>query len=117
MTDKEYENKKRECWEEYCQLPPKYVIPAPHFEFIFDRAYALGKQEKDAEGEEMLTVEANLVKELYQKSKDTEREALCIHSQRVADKYHGICKAIENLFGSKCLPDEKEFAENANCKE
>lgn len=49
MTKQEYEQKKREYWEEYCQLHPKYVIPAPHFEFIFDRAYALGKQEKDAE--------------------------------------------------------------------
>lgn len=48
MNKQEYENKKRECWEEYCQLHPKYVIPAPHFEFIFDRAYALGKQEKES---------------------------------------------------------------------
>ena len=49
MKQQEYEKKKRECWEEYCELHPKYVIPAPHFEFIFDRAYALGKQEKEVE--------------------------------------------------------------------
>ncbi len=48
MKQTEYDQKKRECWEEYvnmlnCQYATKYV-----FDKIFDRAYALGKQDKDA---------------------------------------------------------------------
>ena len=41
MTDQEYEQKKRECWEEYTTISPQYKA----FSFAFDRAYALGKQE------------------------------------------------------------------------
>lgn len=44
MNKQEYENKKRECWEEYTTISPQYKA----FSFAFDRAYALGK-EKDAE--------------------------------------------------------------------
>lgn len=54
MNNQEYEQKRRECWEEYkrenldgeVQWQPvsRYDV----FNFAFDRAYALGKQEKDA---------------------------------------------------------------------
>ena len=44
MTDKEYQQKKRECWEEYLsEHKTTYTITA--FEFAFDRAYALGQQD------------------------------------------------------------------------
>lgn len=45
MNKQEYENKKRKCWEEYTTISPQYKA----FSFAFDRAYALGKQEKDAD--------------------------------------------------------------------
>lgn len=50
MNNQDYENKKRECWKEYF----KHVVCGTDsheywFNKIFDRAYALGKQEKDAE--------------------------------------------------------------------
>lgn len=55
MTQQDYEAKKRECWEEYkrenldgeVQWQPisRYDV----FCAAFDRAYALGKQEKDAD--------------------------------------------------------------------
>lgn len=49
MDNQEYEQKKRECWEKV-----KFALHSPNtdrqvFNFIFDRAYALGKQEKDAD--------------------------------------------------------------------
>ncbi len=50
MNNQEYEPQKRECWEEYtrkCVHEGKSAYGA--FIFAFDRAYALGKQEKDAE--------------------------------------------------------------------
>lgn len=45
MTQEEYEQKKRECWEEFTTISPQYKA----FSFAFDRAYNLGKQEKDAD--------------------------------------------------------------------
>lgn len=52
MTQQEYEQKRAECFEEFCK---RYRIEEPSeqniesFNWIFDRAYALGKQEKDAD--------------------------------------------------------------------
>ena len=49
MTRQEYEQKKRECWEDFCR---KFLPEADSeatmkdvIDFAFDRAYALGKQE------------------------------------------------------------------------
>lgn len=49
MTPQEYEQKKRECWEEFIGtdgFPTETMRQC--FNFAFDRAYALGKQENDA---------------------------------------------------------------------
>lgn len=47
MTQQDYEQKKRECWEEFCRANPshnKSIFARKVFDFAFDRAYALGKQ-------------------------------------------------------------------------
>lgn len=54
MTNQEYEQKKSECWKEYF----KHVVCGTDshrywFNKIFDRAYALGKQEKDVKKKRM----------------------------------------------------------------
>lgn len=49
MPDKEYQDKKRECWEEFMRSTDKIITPRDAFFYAFDRAYALGKQEKDAD--------------------------------------------------------------------
>lgn len=46
MTQPEYDQKKRECWEDFCR---HIVDEEEEFYNMFDRAYALGKQKKDAE--------------------------------------------------------------------
>lgn len=45
----EYEQKKRECWKEFCKEHPLDATAngGVAFRYAFDRAYALGKQEKD----------------------------------------------------------------------
>lgn len=45
MNNQNYEQKKRECWEEFCENNPAYDLPYCHriYEIAFDRAYALGK--------------------------------------------------------------------------
>lgn len=50
MTQPEYEQKKRECWEEFIGndgIPTERLRAC--LDFAFDRAYALGKQAKDAD--------------------------------------------------------------------
>lgn len=49
MTQAEYEQKKRECWENFKFARRPLNTDKKVFDYIFDRAYALGKQEKDAE--------------------------------------------------------------------
>lgn len=46
MTRQEYEQKKQECWEDFCR---HIVDEEEEFYNMFDRAYSLGKQEKDAD--------------------------------------------------------------------
>lgn len=55
MTQEEYEQKKRECWEELWndlikdKDPVDFPTAGDIFEYVFPKAYALGKQEKDAD--------------------------------------------------------------------
>lgn len=55
MNNQGYEQKKRECWEEYLntETPQLAAWNKGHakeaFDSAFDRAYALAKQEKDAD--------------------------------------------------------------------
>lgn len=52
MTQQEYEQKKRECWGEYCkQYGHTYGRIA--FDFAFDRAYALGREKETITQEEI----------------------------------------------------------------
>lgn len=46
MKQTEYEQKKRECWEEFCIKNPAFndMLGRKIFNQIYDRAYALGKQ-------------------------------------------------------------------------
>ena len=174
MNKEDYEQKRRECWEEFCKdngIDQEVNISIfDAFNQIFDRAYALGnqtervtqeeiekaaqehadslrvpyatpgalvpffnglahdsymqgvqdflgKQEKDAEGEEMLTVKADLVKTLYQEAKEKENEAKRADGLLLAAQYHGFQMNMEILFGPKCLPDETPLSQNPskNC--
>lgn len=52
MKEQDYENKKRECWlntANYCGFAPANRLVRTAFDSAFDCAYALGKQEKEAE--------------------------------------------------------------------
>lgn len=50
MNNQDYEQKKRECWEEFRALDRKSPYSLREVNaFAFDKGYALGKQEKDAD--------------------------------------------------------------------
>lgn len=49
MNNEEYKQQKCECWEEFSRANPshnKSIFALKVFDYAFDRAYALGKQEK-----------------------------------------------------------------------
>lgn len=64
----------------------------------------LGKQEKDAEGEEMLTVSRKRVQDEFNSAKIIASEKMS--SKVLAGTADMYLKTLERLFGSKCLPDE-----------
>lgn len=113
MTQEEYENKRRECWEEYWKPRKAYrrgdaaeMVHYDAFSYAFDRAYALGKQEKDAEGEEMLTVSRKDAQKIYKESRHIVSNE--VYGSKIYSMHLQIMCVLENLFGSKCLPDESE---------
>lgn len=96
MNNQDYEQKNKKCWLQFCQEKgvnqELNISIFDAFDYIFDSAYALGKQEKDAEGEEMLTVPRKKVQYFYEKLR------------KVGENHAAF--ALQSLFGSKCLPDE-----------
>ncbi|OKY84333.1 MAG: hypothetical protein BHV69_09945 [Bacteroidales bacterium 52_46] len=48
MNNQDYEQKKKKCWEEYLAFNDEEYSKSA-FSYAFDRAYALGKQEKDVD--------------------------------------------------------------------
>lgn len=62
---------------------------------------SLGKQEKDAEGEEMLTVPRSKVQEMFGEARKS--VPTCEHDRGFRNAELTI---LRNLFGSKCLPDD-----------
>lgn len=104
MTQQEYEKQKRECWEKV-----KFAFRAPNtyrktFDFIFDRAYALGKANcAEAEAEEKtLSVSRKRVQEIYSYNEKILSQDPA-HSGAILLK-----KKLTDLFGSKCLADGNE---------
>lgn len=67
---------------------------------------ALGKQEKDAEGEEMLTVSRKDAQKIYKESRHIVSNE--VYGSKIYSMHLQIMCVLENLFGPKCLPDESE---------
>lgn len=111
MNKQDYEKAKAEFWADFNREHPYAgIITEKAFLYAFDRAYALGKQDKDAEGEEMLTVPRKKVQEMWQRAYKQESQYSRTQDSSVAreELYYnrGIMSIIDTLFGSKCLPDE-----------
>lgn len=92
MNNQDYEQKKRECWEEYF----KHVVCGTDsheywFNKIFDRAYALGK-EKETITQEEIEKEAE-----HYDDKHTEQLIYDIQNDRTSWKplQDGICNAFK----------------------
>lgn len=112
MAQRDSEKKKSECWEEFRHNNPAYDLPYCHriYDIAFDRAYALGKQEKDAEGEEMLTVPRSKVQEFYAQCEKVIKEGG--YSDYTVESSISRKALLALLFGSMCLPDNVDSSES-----
>lgn len=121
MNTQDYEQKKRECFVQFCKdngIDQEVNISIfDAFDQIFDRAFALGKQfgiseQVDAEGEEILTVSRKRVQEMYAANERIKADFSDKETAHISDHINHVLK---HLFGFKCLPDEEQIAKNANC--
>lgn len=91
MTDKEYQDKKRECWKEFCR---HIVDEEEEFYNMFDHAYALGKHVKDGiylkKLDEMLddTLKKETKESLNQWLSEKDADTVTINK----GKYYKLCK-------------------------
>ena len=108
MNNQEYENKKRECWEEFIDEAQSKVLSRYEiFSAAFDRAYTLGKQEKDAEDGSLWSRLTDDEKREMQCRYHTNECVLRDHGKRTGDKAQSKAvariKLLENLFGKENL--------------
>lgn len=108
MNNQDYEQKKRECWEEFRALDRKSPYSLREVNaFAFDRGYALGKQEKDAEDGSLWSRITDDEKREMQCRYHTNECVLRDHKTRTGDKAQSKAvarmKLLENLFGKENL--------------
>lgn len=117
MTQPDYEQKKRECFIQFCKgngIDQEVNISIfDAFDQIFDRAYAFGKKIgnsdfSDAEEEGMLTVSRKRVREMYAANERIKADSPDKETAHISDHINHVLK---HLFGSKCLPDNVESSE------
>lgn len=119
MTDKEYQDKKRECWEEFKRTNLDGEVqwqPVNRYDVFcaaFDRAYALGKQEKDAEDDKTLKVNRQLFCRLCADADDyinehlEEEDSDYTYYQGRSDALHELNE--DNFVKSEPKPAEPKF--------
>lgn len=121
MNKQEYEQKRSQCWGEFCRNHPIEATATGGnvFRFAFDSGFELGKQSGNsellnAEGEEMLTVSRKEVQERYA-ANERLKEAFPKGDIYLAS--NSINVMLQDLFGSKCLPDKTPLSQNSseNC--
>ena len=105
MTQPDYDQKKRECFVKFCKdngIDQEVNISIfDAFDQIFDRAYALGKQEKDAEDDRTLKVNRQLFCQLCANADDYINEHL---EEEDSDYtyYQGRSDALHELYRGEC---------------
>ena len=105
MTQPEYDQTKRKCWEQFCKdngIDQEVNISIfVAFDQIFDRAYSLGKQEKDAEDNRTLKVNRQLFCRLCADADDYINDHLEEEDSDYA-YYQGRSDALHELYRGEC---------------
>lgn len=120
MENKDYEQKRRECWEQFLRLGGTEGgrLTAEAFVVAFDRAYAIGRQhpKPDTEEEEMLTVSRKKVQDLFEERQfvyDVNKDRVNRENAGLALLNYAAMLSLVDLFGTKCLPDKVELREDS----
>ena len=122
MTDKEYQAKKHECWEEFKRTNLDGEVqwqPANRYDVFcaaFDRAYALGKQEEDAEDDKTLKVNRQLFCRLCADADDYINEHLEEEDSDYA-YYQGRSDALHELYHGECKDAEDTVIQGWVCRD
>ncbi len=115
MTQQDYEQKKRECWENFKFARRPLNTDKKVFDYIFDRAYALGEQETAAEGEEMLSAEKSKVQTMYDNAIEI------IANNPIGSEVHSMAmltkELLRELFGEVGKGDASNVASNVASSE
>lgn len=85
------------------------------YELFGEHLHWQNNHTSDAEGEKMLTAMKWKVQELYANYNKELHHSGLRHIEY--EKAREVTTVLYHLFGSKCLPEEKQIAENANCSE
>lgn len=106
MNKENYAKAKIECLERLKRTLNQDKGITEVFDYTFDRAYALGKQEKDSEEEEMLAISRREIQQLVAVNdklikKHPGRDSI------EAIQAKTVNAILHRLFGSKCLLDEE----------
>lgn len=99
MNNQDYEQKKRECWEDFCNehlFDPHNIITQGIFGYAFDRAYQFGKEEKESEREDNLQARA-------WEALTPAMRTYCRNMRRTSHDGN-VVDLLDRLFGPKCLP-------------
>ena len=108
MTQPEYEHKKRECWKQFCKdngLVDNVRVLAPTaFAYAFDRAYDLGRKEKDTYGSWWINIPAERLNE-FKTVLQEHRAKRCL-SEVQRKYYEGMENAMQFIIDRDyCLTD------------
>lgn len=115
MTQPEYEQKKRECWEEFKRTNLDGEVqwqPVSRYDVFcaaFDRAFALGKQEKDRKGKPLNTYITDEDKENVRAEYKAMVEAYESPRNNGEKEYaKGYMEALEWLFGIRFFTNDNK---------
>ena len=122
MTNQDYEQKKRECWEEFKRTNLDSEVqwqPVNRYDVFcaaFDRAYALGKHEMDAEDDKTLKVNRQLFCRLCADADDYINEHL---EEEDSDYtyYQGRSDALHELYRGECKDAEDTVFQGWACRD
>lgn len=92
----------KEFKEEVKKLYSRFLFTR---EGYYDELFGKHNLTSDAEGEEMLTVSRKKVQELYSRIKHSYDNVV---SDNLNGHYGAMIGLLKNLFGSKCLPDDRD---------
>lgn len=108
----------REFKEEAKKLYKEFYNEKPHSDCSYGylglliKLFGIHNLTSDAEEEVMLTVPRKIVQDFFMNFKREKNDAKSIFDKISLGARMSM---LQDLFGFKCLPDEEQIAENANC--